>query len=58
MLVRTSFWLLDEGEGVAQVGRQGVFGGESALACVDLDGAVTAGCADEPLDGPAGAVLE
>lgn len=30
--VRTSFWLLDEGEGVAQVRRQGVFGGKGVLA--------------------------
>jgi hypothetical protein len=28
----------------------------SVLVGADLDGAVTAGCAGEPLDGPAGAV--
>ena len=39
--------LLDEGEGVTQVGRARVFGGEGVLADADLDGAVSAGGADE-----------
>jgi hypothetical protein len=29
-LVRTSFWLLDKGEGFAEVGREWVLGGEGA----------------------------
>src|ERR1700729_3369532 len=57
-LVRTSFWLLDEGEGVAEVGRERVFGGEDVLAGADLHGAVAAGGADELLEGPAGAALD
>src|SRR5271166_4607512 len=52
------FRLLDEGEGVAEVGREWVFGGEGVVAGADLDGAVAAGGSDEFLDGPAGAVLD
>jgi hypothetical protein len=51
------FGLLDEGEGIAEVWRQRVFGGEGVVADTDLDGAVAAGGADELPDGPAGAVL-
>ena len=56
-LVRTCR-LLDECEGVAEVGRERVFGGEGVVAGADLDGAVSACRADEFLDGPAGAVLD
>ena len=52
-LVRTLFWLFDEGECVAEVGRQWVFGGEGVVAGADLDGAVAAGGADE-VEGMAG----
>ena len=55
---RALAWLLDECEGVAEVGREWVFGGEDVLAGADLDGAVAAGGADELLDGPAGAALD
>jgi hypothetical protein len=49
-------WPFDECEGVAEAGRERVFGGEGVLAGADLDGAVAAGGADEFPDGPAGAV--
>jgi hypothetical protein len=49
--VRTSFGPLDKGEGVAEVGRERVFGGEDVLAGADLHGAIPAGGADELLDG-------
>jgi hypothetical protein len=45
-------------EGVAEVGRERVLGGDGVLAGADLDRAVAAGGADEFLDGPAGAVLD
>jgi hypothetical protein len=50
--------LLDEVEGVAEVGRERVLGGDGVLAGADLDRAVAAGGADEFLDGPAGAGLD
>jgi hypothetical protein len=51
-------WLLDEREGLAEVGRERVFGGEGVMAGADLDGALTAGGPDEFLDGPARAGLD
>ena len=56
--VTCTLWLLDEGQGVAQVGLERVLGGEDVLAGADLDGAVVAGSADELPYGPAGAVLD
>src|ERR1700722_364907 len=56
--VTCTLWLLDEGQGVAQVGLERVLGGDDVLADADLDGAVAAGRADEPLDRPAGALLD
>jgi hypothetical protein len=56
--VRTSSGLLDEGEGVSEVGWERVFGGEDVLVCADLHGAVASGGADELPDGPSGAVLD
>jgi hypothetical protein len=44
--------LPDEGEGVAEVGRERVFGGEDVVSGADLDGSVAAGGADEFVDGP------
>jgi len=55
---RIASWLPDECEGVAEVWRERVFGGDGVLAGTDLDGAVAAGGADEFLDGPAGAGLD
>jgi hypothetical protein len=57
-LVRTSFWLLDKGEGFAEVGREWVLGGEGVATRADLNGAVPAGGADEFPDRPADAVLD
>lgn len=48
----------DERECGAEVVGEGVLGGEGLLAGADLDGAVAAGGADEPADGPASAVLD
>jgi hypothetical protein len=45
-------------EGVAEVGRERVFGGDGVLAGADLDGAVAAGGPDEFLDGPPGSGLD
>jgi hypothetical protein len=56
--VRTLSGLPDEGDGVAEVGREPIFGGEDVLAGADLDGAIQARCADELPDGPAGAALQ
>jgi hypothetical protein len=44
--------------GVAEVGRERVFGGEDVLAGADLDGAITACSTDEFLDAPTGLVLD
>jgi hypothetical protein len=45
-------------EGCAEVGGQGVGGGDGVLPGLDLDGAIAAGSLDELADGPAGLVLD
>jgi hypothetical protein len=57
-LVRTSGCLADGVEGLAEVVWDGVGGGDRAGACLDRDGAVAAGGADELPDRPAGPCLD
>ena len=49
---------VDAVEGFAEVGGQGVGGGDGVVAGLDFDGAVAAGGADERADGPAGGVFD
>src|SRR6185312_884690 len=49
---------IDRGEGFAEIGGDGVGGGDELLSGADLDGAVAAGGAHEPADRPAGALLD
>ena len=48
----------DEREGVSELRREGVLGGEDLIANADLDGAVAPRGPDELLDGPAAPVLD